>query len=107
MAAFARPVEGYPQGVSWFYMDRYDDSCVGATWVLWSELAAIDWDEEGDGFIENESPFVYAESGPGRRLERRRDYLNGGWATLFELMAVLAKQFGVENVRLAVWFDQW
>ena len=76
--------------------------------MLWSELATIDWDEVGEEYIGDEAPhYVYAEPGPDRRRERRGDYLNGGWATLFKLMAELAEQFGADNVRLSVWFDQW
>jgi hypothetical protein len=50
---------------------------------------------------------VSAQAGPASRRERRGDYLKGGWATLFQLMALLAEQFGADNVRLSVWFDQW
>lgn len=79
---------------------------VGETWALWTELAEIDWDEEGEQYV-GDDDFAYSEPGPGRQRERRGDYLNGGWATLFKLMAVLAEQFGPENARLSVWFDQW
>ncbi len=104
------PGRGTPSGASEFYAKESDSygGGVGETWVLWNELAAIDWDEEGEGYIDNEAPhYVYAEPGPDRRRERRGDYLNGGWATLFKLMADLADQFGADNVRLSVWFDQW
>lgn len=80
---------------------------VGETWVLWSELAAIDWDEEGAYYIADEPPhYVSGDPGPGRRHERREDYRNGGWATLFTLMESLAEQYGAENVRLSAFFDQ-
>jgi hypothetical protein len=36
----------------------------------------------------------------------RGDYFNGGSVTLFRLMEVLAEQFGADNVRLSVWFDE-
>jgi hypothetical protein len=102
------PGRGSPPGASGNYEEERDayGGAVGETWVLWSELAAIDWDEEGEEYIGNDDR-VYYEPGPGRRRERRGDYLNGGWATLFKMMALLAEQFGAENVRLAVWFDQW
>jgi hypothetical protein len=81
---------------------------VGATWALWSELAAIDWEEEGRLYVDDEPPHtVYGDPGPGRHLERRGDYFNGGWVTLFRLMEALAEQFGADNVRLSVWFDQF
>jgi len=80
---------------------------VWATWVLWSELAAIDWEEEGKEYIAEDPPHVVtAEPGPGRRRERRRDSLTGGWVTLFALMRVLAEHYGADNVRLSVWFDE-
>lgn len=80
-------------------MDERDNygGQVGETWLLWSEIAAIDWDEEG----------LIEELTPQLRPERRGDYLRDDWATLFKLMAVLAEQFGANNVRLSVWFDQW
>lgn len=91
-------------------MEEFDSygGGVGETWVLWHELAAIDWNEEGELYIEVEPPHrVCDEPALGRRRERRGNYLNGGWATLFTLMRVLAEQFGADNVRLSVWFDQW
>lgn len=99
---------GAPSRASEFYAEEVDShgGGVGETWVLWSELATIDWDEEGEMYIGDEPPhLVSVEPGSGRRRERRGDYLNGGWATLFTLMAALAKQFGADNVRLSVWFD--
>jgi hypothetical protein len=101
------PGRGEPHGVSARYRsEREGNGAVGETWVLWSELAAIDWEEEGGEYI-GEDDMVYATPGPGRRRERRDDYLNGGWATLFKVMEALAEQFGADNVRLVVWFDQW
>lgn len=102
------PGRGAPPGASAFYADELASygGGVGETWVLWSELAAIDWDEEGADYISIESPhLVYGEPGTGRRRERRGDYLNGGWETLFKMMELLAVQFGADNVRLSLWFD--
>ena len=104
------PARGAPHGASQYYTEELEGygGGVGETWILWGELAAIDWDEEGELYIGDKPPhFVYAQPGSDRRRERRRDCLNGGWATLFKLMAELAEQFGAENVRLSVWFDQW
>lgn len=103
------PGRGAPPGASgWYNEDREGSGAAGETWVLWRELAAIDWDEQGEYYIGDEPPhIIYEEPGPARRRERRGDYLLGGWATLFKLMALLAEQFGAENVRLSVWFDQW
>jgi len=101
------PGRGAPRGASEYFSEEFDGAGIGATWVLWSELAAVDWEEEGDEYRDNEPPHVvYLAPGPGRRRERRGDYVNGGWATLFELMRVLAEQFGAANVRLSVWFDE-
>jgi len=102
------PGRGAPPNASPEYeRDRYV-GVVGETWVLWTELAAIDWDEEGEQYVDDEPPYLVSGwPGPGRRHERRRDHLNGGWATLFKLMEVLAEQFGSDNVRLCVWFNQW
>lgn len=100
---------GAPPDASYLYEEERDamGGVVGETWVLWTELAAIDWDEEGEYYIDVGPPYVvHVDPGPGRRRERRADYRNGGWATLFKLMAVLAEQFGGDNVRLSVWFDQ-
>jgi len=36
---------------------------------------------------------------------KRKDALSNDWKALFELMEVLAKRYGDENVRLVVWFD--
>lgn len=79
-----------------------DDGAVGTTWILWSEIAAIDWDEE-----ETEMPLLdidalyYTPAEPARR----KDYLVEGWGTLFKIMEVLAAEYGPEGVRLSVWFD--
>ena len=99
---------GAPPGASEYYRREWDEheGGVGETWVLWSELTAFDWEEEGSKYVD-EQGYVYAEPWPGRRRERRGDHLDGGWATLFRMMQALAVQFGEENVRLAVWFDQW
>jgi hypothetical protein len=99
---------GSPVHASEYYESERDDSGggVGETWVLWSELQRTDWQEEGKGYLDTDR-HRWFEPGVGRRRERRSDYLNGGWATLFRLMEALAGQFGPENVRLSVWFDQW
>lgn len=102
------PGRGKPPGASEFYVEELDNygGGVGETWVLWRELAAIDWDEEGEQYIGDEPPYyISIEPARDRHRERRRDYLNGGWATLFKLMSELAEQFGADNVRLSVWFD--
>ena len=99
------PGRGVPADASPYYAQETHGT--GQTWVLWSELAAIDWNEEGERYIVEEWPGrQYPDPGPGRRRERRGDYFNGGWVTLFRLMEVLAEQFGADNVRLSVWLNQ-
>jgi hypothetical protein len=100
------PGRGMPPDVSPSY-PRETTHGEGQSWALWSELAAIDWEEEGERYIVEEWPGrMYSEPGPGRRRERRGDYFASGWETLFRLMEVLAEQFGADNVRLSVWFDE-
>jgi hypothetical protein len=101
------PGRGVPPNASEHFLAEYDPAGIGATWALWSELAAIDWEEEGQEYVTEEPPYhLYHEPGPGRRHVRRGDYLHGGWVTLFALMRVLAERFGADNVRLSVWFDE-
>ncbi|HEU4785033.1 MAG TPA: hypothetical protein VFS83_16980, partial [Ktedonobacterales bacterium] len=60
---------GTPPGASEFYAYEIDNlgGGVGETWVLWSELAVIDWNEEGELYIGDEPPhYVSAEPGPDR-----------------------------------------
>jgi hypothetical protein len=89
---------------------------VGTTWVLWSEIATIDWDEEeqekekdeedeqeesGQSTTPSPIPLVH----PTINKHHRRDYLRGGWVTLFKMMELLAADYGADGVRLSVWFD--
>jgi hypothetical protein len=98
------PGRGVPADASAYYAQETHGA--GQTWALWSELAAIDWEEEGTRYIAEEPHSLDGLPGWGRRRERRGDYFDGGWVTLFRLMEVLAEQFGADNVRLSVWFDQ-
>lgn len=106
-----RPIaaqRGAPEGISDEYAEArvgYGESAeIGETWILWSELAAVDWEEEGQLYL-GEDGNVHSYPAPGRRRERRKDYLVGTWALLLEMMALLARDYGAENVRLVVWFD--
>jgi hypothetical protein len=71
---------------------------VDPTWILWSEITAIDWEEEGQSDTIGGVEF-------GHRV-RREETLTSGWSTLWDLMEVLADRYGDSNVRLTVWFDQ-
>jgi hypothetical protein len=55
----------------------------GHTWIHWSELEHIPW---GQGMRPSGEPV------PDR------------WRTLFELMALLGKEYGADQVRLVAWF---
>ncbi|WIG60004.1 MAG: hypothetical protein OJF49_002752 [Ktedonobacterales bacterium] len=101
------PERGAPPGASAEYEDERDGygGPVGETWILWSEFADINWNEEGRQYIDEETDYVESLPGLRRHRERRGDYLVDGWVTLFEKMAALAEEFGAENVRLSVWFD--
>lgn len=74
-----------------------DRAVATPSWILWSEIKVIDWEEE-----EQEDTL----GGPsfGRKV-RRKDTLTPGWSTLWQVMEVLANQYGDTNVRLVVWFD--
>jgi hypothetical protein len=105
-----RPVaagRGSPAHISTEYFVERDNygGQVGETWALWSELAAIEWKEEGEAYIDDVGVIKGYEPGSDRHLERRRDYLKGGWALLFEMMELLGRDYGPDNVRLTVWFD--
>jgi hypothetical protein len=67
------------------------------TWIVWEEIKAINWDDEGEEETLGGPSF-------GRKV-RRRDTLEPGWTTLWKLMEVLGDVFGPGNVRLVVWFD--
>ena len=114
------PGRGKPPGASHWYLAEREEweanltPVVNESWVLWSEIAAVDWNEEANDYLEdgfhhyvdaNGEHHVALESQPGWRPERRGDYLTDGWATLFKLMAELAEHYAPYNIRLSVWFD--
>ena len=59
-------------------------------WITWAELKAVDWDE--------------VEQVPGETVTRR-SALHSSFALVFQLMEILARHNGDNNVRLVVWFD--
>jgi hypothetical protein len=71
---------------------------VDPSWLLWSEIMAINWEEEGQSDTLGGDRF-------GRQV-RREDTITDGWSTLWDVMEVLADRYGDANVRLVVWFDQ-
>lgn len=69
----------------------------GHTWILYSELLAIDLNEPGPG-----TPPTPA----GRGGHATRGAAMGGfYQNLVDAMAPYAKKYGPENVRVVVWFD--
>jgi hypothetical protein len=101
------PNRGEPPHCSWLYkQDRADAMrVVNETWVLWTELATIDWAEEGHATLSSTMGSYQGQIIEPHR-ERRGDYLVGGWAALFQMMEAAAAHFGPGRVRLCVWFDQ-
>jgi hypothetical protein len=67
---------------------------VAPSWVLWSEILAIDWTETGTAVFP-----------PATVPETRLQQMTATRKMLFRIMRLLGKQFGVHNVRLVVWFD--
>lgn len=71
---------GLPAHVSQSVLGEVDEpNEVGATWLLWNDIADGDW--------------------------RTKIELPPGWALLFSLMGQLAAHYGSERVCLVVWFD--
>ncbi len=96
------PSRGIPADVSDDLTD-YDDVPLDSgsslwlpSWITWHEISEIDWDEYGS----RPAPWQ-GTSTPARR----RDMLSTEWKTALDIMEVLARQFGEDNVRLVVWFD--
>jgi hypothetical protein len=85
------------------------------TWITWSELERINWDE---GPLEGRQPMSLVLKGMvGEGTEQqpdlepvqlltRRDTLGDspGWQLLFDLMRRLAQSYGADNVRIVAWF---
>lgn len=100
------PRRGAPPDGSHEYVSGRNYCGVAAweSWVLQSELEHVDWDEEGEGFWDEEG-YLTHDPRPGRKAIRRGDFRAGGWAALLDVMEVLGRHFGADNVRLSVWFD--
>ncbi|HEY7092480.1 MAG TPA: hypothetical protein VH393_04840 [Ktedonobacterales bacterium] len=69
---------------------------VSPSWIMWSELDAITWEERNGVMVHI--------TDTGAELEDRIT-LSAGWATLFDMMRLLADRFGQSKIRLVVWFD--
>jgi hypothetical protein len=99
-------VRGAPEDQSEeYFVAKQSFEQEGATWISAVELAAVDWNEEGEDYLDETTHTVESEPGPGRRRSRRGDYFNGGWAVLIELIGRLAQEYGPHHVRLLVWFN--
>lgn len=105
-----RPIaanRGFPSGLSQELREFEDvgpnSYGVGATWISWRDITAIDWDEEGT----IAHPIVTEQGVPPTesRIRRRKEVLTPEWEMLFEMMAVLARRYGEDGVRIVAWFD--
>jgi len=72
-----------------------NDVVFGATWVSWSELAGVDWEER-----EERAGALDTSIGP----QTRGEMLDERWAVLFQMMEAMARVLGDDCVRLVVWF---
>jgi hypothetical protein len=76
--------------------DAMRSSVISPSWIMWSELMMIVWQERNGSLTHI--------TDTGAKLEHRIT-LTTGWSVLFEMMRLLAGEFGEGNVRLVVWFD--
>jgi hypothetical protein len=87
-----------------------------ATWVLWSELVAVDWQAPPlQGARTTATVLIGQRPGQAstspqllrRELKVRQDTVDHapGWQMLFDLMRRLAQHYGGQGVRLVVWFE--
>ncbi len=96
----------------------WDEQSVGDDTRIHEYLVADDGTEEYAGKAETISilgPYMdQIQQGETVELEGRRyrlepvtrhDALDSGWELILRLMAVLAEEYGFENVRMVVWFD--
>lgn len=91
---------GIPEDASYdVHSDGGDprDPAPGASWVLWSELDKINWEEHGSRALPD-------DNGAARTFARK-ETIQPSWEVLFKMMAALAKWRGEGRVRLVVWFD--
>ncbi len=105
---------------------KWEKTARDHTWITWSEIEAIDWEEEGEQEDSREHRYIQDKHGQlvydskaifhGRSITdtkgtvykfekiRRKEALTPPWQLLFNLMKLLAQQFGGDNVRMVVWF---
>ena len=69
-----------------------------SSWLTWTEIDAIDWDE----LAQTTEPVGLSSVD---QIATRRDALSQPWLLPFDLMRRLAQDYGNDNVRLVVWFD--
>lgn len=105
-----RPIaanRGLPTGLSKELQEfedvRPNSHRVGATWLSWRDITTIDWDEEGTIAhpIVTKQGALPTES----KMRRRKDVLTPEWEMLFEMMAILARHYSEDGVRIVAWFD--
>ena len=127
------PSRGPPQDVSEQASDDYLtwESVMGETWVSWSEIKTIAWNEETVDYrphayvLDETGQLVYVERANPEATDpmeegstwqigasvfkrekiSRSAFLRSDWRLLFRLMEDLAAEYGDEGIRLVAWFD--
>jgi hypothetical protein len=99
------PDRGFPKDLSLVVAEQVEQlqpylviGAVGhASWLTWTEIDGIDWDE----LAQTTEPVGLSSVD---QIATRRDALGQPWVLLFDLMRRLAQDYGGDNVRLDVWF---
>lgn len=84
---------GIPDDLSPEAREFWDDGH-DATWILWSELNEVDWDDTLDMWLKATWDRM---AGP---------IVSPGWQAILQEMAQLADRVAGDQIRLVVWFDQ-
>jgi len=92
---------GFPPDVSNGVLeDAQNMGAVGITWLAYTEVQQIDWEEYGQ-------PIIMKATGMLPEAHRRKECVTDDWDLLFAMMRMLAARAGDEQVRLIAWFDQY
>lgn len=83
-----------PRDASLTVKNRQEPLNCNPSWILWSEIEQVDWQERGAR--------VYP---PDEQPLTREQAVTPGWRIIFAIMEALASRYGGEYVRLVVWFD--
>jgi len=75
------------------------------TWLTWKEIKEYDW--YNNKYYEHRV-IEFTKDGIKKvkpEWKSMKEAISSGWQLLFDLMERLAKEYGDENVRLVIWFD--